>query len=60
MTDTFQIDTGFDFPQYTRPDIYDKLKVPEILLSGNHSEIARWRQKKATAKYKKYKKINKY
>jgi tRNA (guanine37-N1)-methyltransferase len=60
MTDTFQIDTGFDFPQYTRPDLYEKLKVPEILLSGNHSEIARWRQKKSTAKYKKIKKINKY
>jgi len=60
MTDTFQIDTGFDFPQYTRPDKYEKLKVPEILLSGNHSEIAKWRQKKAIAKYKKIKKINKY
>jgi tRNA (guanine37-N1)-methyltransferase len=60
MTDTFQAESGFDYPQYTRPDIYDKMKVPEILLSGNHSEIEKWRQKKAAAKYRKFKKINKY
>jgi tRNA (guanine37-N1)-methyltransferase len=60
ITDTFQVETGFDFPQYTRPEIYEKFKVPSILLSGNHSEIAKWRQKKALAKYRKFKKINKY
>lgn len=60
ITDTFQVDTGFDFPQYTRPEIYNKLKVPSVLLSGNHAEINAWRQKKALAKYKKNKKINKY
>jgi tRNA (guanine37-N1)-methyltransferase len=60
ITDTFQVETGFDFPQYTRPEIYDNFKVPSILLSGNHSEIAKWRQKKALAKYRNFKKINKY
>ncbi|MCI0473296.1 MAG: tRNA (guanosine(37)-N1)-methyltransferase TrmD [Ignavibacteria bacterium] len=60
MTDTFQADSGFDYPQYTRPDIYEKMKVPDILLSGNHSEIEKWRQKKAVAKYRKFKIINKY
>jgi tRNA (guanine37-N1)-methyltransferase len=32
-----------EYPQYTRPAEFRGLKVPEILLSGNHAEIARWR-----------------
>lgn len=32
-----------DYPQYTRPAQFREWKVPEILLSGNHQEIARWR-----------------
>lgn len=37
----------FDWPHYTRPPVYRDLKVPEVLLSGNHREIAHWRQKQA-------------
>jgi tRNA (guanine37-N1)-methyltransferase len=33
-----------EYPQYTRPDIYKKWKVPEVLLSGNHKEINKWRE----------------
>ncbi|HWA11413.1 MAG TPA: tRNA (guanosine(37)-N1)-methyltransferase TrmD [Opitutaceae bacterium] len=33
-----------DFPQYTRPAEFRGMSVPEILLSGNHAEIERWRQ----------------
>ncbi len=33
-----------DFPQYTRPPEYEGLRVPEVLLSGNHQAIARWRR----------------
>ncbi|HAT12425.1 MAG TPA: tRNA (guanosine(37)-N1)-methyltransferase TrmD [Microcoleaceae bacterium UBA11344] len=33
-----------DYPQYTRPADFRGLKVPELLLSGNHGEIARWRR----------------
>jgi tRNA (guanine37-N1)-methyltransferase len=33
-----------EFPQYTRPREFRGLEVPEILLSGNHEEIARWRE----------------
>ena len=33
-----------EFPQYTRPREYRGLEVPEVLLSGNHPEIARWRK----------------
>ena len=39
-----------DFPQYTRPVEYCGLKVPEVLLSGNHREIRRWRRREALAK----------
>jgi len=39
-----------DYPQYTRPPEFRGLKVPEVLLSGNHAEIARWRKKAALEK----------
>lgn len=39
-----------EYPQYTRPDEYKSMKVPDILLGGNHREIARWRKAKATEK----------
>jgi tRNA (guanine37-N1)-methyltransferase len=33
-----------EFAQYTRPREYRGLKVPEVLMTGNHSEITRWRE----------------
>ncbi len=36
-----------DCPHYTRPEKYGEAVVPQVLLSGNHSEIARWRLKQA-------------
>lgn len=33
-----------EFPQYTRPEDWQGMKVPEVLLSGNHAAIAQWRQ----------------
>lgn len=33
-----------EFPQYTRPEVFQGLEVPEILLSGNHELIAEWRR----------------
>ena len=39
---------GFlEYPQYTRPRVYRGWEVPEVLLSGNHKEIARWRWEQA-------------
>lgn len=35
------------FPQYTRPETYKGWKVPEVLLSGNHKEIEKWRIKQS-------------
>ena len=36
-----------DCPQYTRPELYEGLAVPPVLLSGNHADIGRWRLKQA-------------
>ena len=38
-----------EYPQYTKPAEYLGLKVPDVLLSGNHAEIENWRQKRALA-----------
>ena len=35
-----------EYPQYTRPEIYANLRVPEILLSGHHENIRHWRRRK--------------
>ena len=34
-----------EYPQYTKPRIYNGLKVPDVLLNGNHKEIEKWRRK---------------
>ncbi len=36
-----------EYPQYTRPEIFRKQKVPDILLSGHHQNIVKWRRKKS-------------
>ncbi|HKI68237.1 MAG TPA: tRNA (guanosine(37)-N1)-methyltransferase TrmD [Verrucomicrobiae bacterium] len=36
-----------EYPQYTRPAEFRDMRVPEVLLSGNHAEIARWRAEQA-------------
>lgn len=64
ITDTFQVETeegesGFDYPQYTRPENYEGFKVPEVLLSGNHAKIEIWREEQASENFKKQKKKNK-
>ncbi len=42
--ESFQADdVSIEFPQYTRPEIFDGMSVPSVLLSGNHAEIAKWR-----------------
>jgi tRNA (guanine37-N1)-methyltransferase len=38
---------GFEFPHYTRPADYRGWRVPDILLSGNHAEIERWRHERS-------------
>jgi tRNA (guanine37-N1)-methyltransferase len=36
-----------EYPQYTRPEEFRGLQVPDVLLSGNHAEIARWRRRQS-------------
>jgi tRNA (guanine37-N1)-methyltransferase len=39
-----------DCPQYTRPPEFEGMRTPEVLMTGNHAEIARWRREAATEK----------
>ena len=36
-----------EYPHYTRPEVLENMAVPEVLLSGNHEEIRKWREKEA-------------
>ncbi|HEW79514.1 MAG TPA: tRNA (guanosine(37)-N1)-methyltransferase TrmD [Phycisphaerales bacterium] len=42
-----------EYPQYTRPSSFRNMKVPEILLSGDHGKIAEWRRRQALERTKK-------
>jgi len=42
-----QDDHNIEFPQYTRPEVFKDLAVPQVLLSGNHAEIEAWRQQQS-------------
>jgi len=45
--DSFSESGLLEYPQYTRPQNFRGMEVPEVLLSGNHQEIARWRQEQS-------------
>jgi len=51
--ESFSTESLLESPQYTRPEVYNDWQVPEVLLSGNHGEIEKWRKKKALEKTKK-------
>jgi tRNA (guanine37-N1)-methyltransferase len=42
-----------EYPQYTRPEVFRDMKVPDILLSGNHKKIAQWRKEQSLERTKK-------
>jgi len=42
--ESFSDGETLEFPQYTRPEEFRGMKVPEVLLSGHHGQIAKWRQ----------------
>ena len=50
-SECFEEESHFDglleYPQYTRPEVWHKRKVPEVLLSGHHANIRKWRKEKA-------------
>lgn len=51
--ESFSSDSALEHPQYTRPDDYKGWKVPDVLLSGNHKEIEKWRKEESLKKTKK-------
>ena len=53
ISESFNRENELDFPVYTRPEEFNQWKVPEVLLSGNHQEIKKWRQEKKNDKNKK-------
>ena len=40
-------DNNLEYPQYTRPQIFEKMEVPEVLVSGNHQKIHEWRKEES-------------
>ncbi len=46
VDDSF-VSGSLEHPQYTRPQVYRGMKVPDVLLSGNHAEIEAWRREQA-------------
>jgi len=50
-TESFS-DGLLDYPHYTRPPEFEGMRVPEVLLTGHHAEIARWRREAAKEKTK--------
>ena len=52
-TDSFS-DGLLEYPQYTRPEVFRGMKVPDILLSGDHGKIEQWRRQQAVERTKKW------
>ena len=50
-SESSEIETFYDnlleYPQYTRPEVWEGERVPEVLLSGNHGKIEEWRRQKS-------------
>ena len=42
-------ENGLEYPQYTRPAVFEGVAVPEVLLSGNHADIDKWRREQSKA-----------
>ena len=47
FTDESHWSGTLEYPQYTRPEVWNGRRVPEILLSGHHANIAKWRRKQS-------------
>jgi tRNA (guanine37-N1)-methyltransferase len=53
LSDTYQTAGLFDAPQYTRPAVFRDMKVPDVLINGNHMEINKWRTEQGRLKHDK-------
>ncbi len=47
FTDESHFDGLLEYPQYTKPEVWNDIRVPEVLLSGHHANIKKWRREKA-------------
>lgn len=47
--ESFSTNGLLEYPQYTRPSVFMGLEVPQVLLNGNHGEVAKWREEQAKA-----------
>ncbi|MDX8384384.1 MAG: tRNA (guanosine(37)-N1)-methyltransferase TrmD [Ghiorsea sp.] len=47
VLDSFTEEGMVDWPHYTRPEVFDGKRVPDVLLSGNHAKIEQWRHQQA-------------
>lgn len=50
VVESFTDGDNREYPQYTRPEEFNGMKVPDVLLSGNHAEIEKWRQENSLKK----------
>ena len=51
VTEESHSDPGrLEYPQYTRPRVFRDMAVPEVLLSGDHEAVARWRREQSLAR----------
>ncbi len=48
LIESFSDGHTLEFPQYTRPEVFEDISVPNVLLSGNHSEINKWREENSS------------
>jgi len=55
VLDSFTEDGILDWPHYTRPEDFEGRRVPDVLLSGNHAEIEKWRREQAAQRSSKRK-----
>ncbi|HCS12457.1 MAG TPA: tRNA (guanosine(37)-N1)-methyltransferase TrmD, partial [Zetaproteobacteria bacterium] len=47
VLDSFSEEGILDWPHYTRPEEFEGKRVPDVLLSGNHAEIEKWRKEES-------------
>lgn len=47
FTEESHFDGLLEYPQYTKPEVWNNIRVPEVLLSGHHANIKKWRREKA-------------
>ncbi len=48
--ESFADDETLEYPQYTRPEEFRGMKVPDVLLSGHHAHIEKWRKEQSQTK----------